>query len=189
MRILHAGMVSIAALIVLWSSGQAGDKQGIEVKLDKYKSRTPANWQVQEIEAKLKKFRTHQFKVPGAEKGDEADVVIFSFGGGGGGVNENIDRWKKTFRPPEGKSLDDISKVDTYKVGDIKITYLDISGTYEFRNPPFDPNAKLERRPNYRMFSVYFDSEDGPYFIRMTGPAKTMESNKKGFDEWLKNFK
>jgi len=174
--------------VLLIGNARAGEK-GTDVKLDKYTSKTPATWQAQEIEPKLKKFRTHQFKVPGTEKGHDAELVIFSFGGGGGSVDQNIDRWKKMFRPPEGKTHDDIAKVDTFKVGDIKITYLDISGTYEFRNPPFDPNAKLEKRPNYRMFSIYFDSEDGPYFIRMTGPAKTMEHNKKGFDEWLKNFK
>ena len=75
------------------------------------------------------------------------------------------------------------------QVADVKVTQLDIEGTYQFRNPPFDPNAKVERKANYRMFSVYFDSENGPYFIRMTGPMKTMEQAKKGFDEWLKNFK
>lgn len=175
--------------LILAGSAQGGEK-GTVVTLDKYKSSTPATWVAQEIDPKLSKFRTHQFKVPGAkDQKEDAELVIFFFQGAGGSVRENIDRWKKMFRPPEGKSLDDVSKVDTFKVGDIGITYLDIHGTYEFKNPPFAPNAKVERKQNYRMFSIYFDSPDGPYFIRLTGPAKTMEQHKKGFDEWLKNFK
>ena len=75
------------------------------------------------------------------------------------------------------------------QVGKVEVTYLDVSGTYVTKNPPFDPKAKEERHPDYRMLSVYFASENGPYFLRMTGPAKTVEQNKKGFDEWVKNFK
>ena len=183
MKALFAGALGLAALVAGWPA-QAGDKQGTEVKLGKYASKTPATWT---SNAKLSKFRTHQFKIPGAAKGDEGELVIFYFDGGGGSLEQNLDRWKKMFRPAEGKTEN--AKVETFKVGDIKITYLDVSGTYEFRNPPNDPNAKLERRPDYRMFSIYFDCDDGPYFIRLTGPAKTMEQSKKSFDEWLKNFK
>jgi hypothetical protein len=71
----------------------------------------------------------------------------------------------------------------------VAITYLDITGTYLSKFPPFDPNAKVTRLPDYRSLSVYFGSANGPYFIRMTGPARTVTANKKGFDEWIKAFK
>lgn len=188
MKKLAVAIIGLAALV--WPAAHAGDKRGTEVKIDKYKSTTPASWIAQEIPPKLKKFRIYQFKVPGPKDAKaDAELLVLYLGGTGGTVEENIDRWKKMFKPAEGKSLDDVAKVSNFKVADVKITYLDIEGTYEFRNPPFDPNAKVERRPNYRMFSIYFDSENGPYFIRMTGPMKTMEQAKKGFDEWLKSFK
>jgi hypothetical protein len=71
----------------------------------------------------------------------------------------------------------------------VPVTYLDIHGTYSFRSPPFAPNAKTMLRPNYRMLAVVFESKKGPYFIRMVGPADTVEHYKKGFDEWIKRFK
>ena len=39
------------------------------------------------------------------------------------------------------------------------------------------------------MIGVIFESPGGPYFMTLIGPARTVEQHKKGFDEWLKNFK
>ena len=119
----------------------------------------------------------------------DAELAIFFFGPGGGGSDaDNIKRWKGQFQPPEGKSIDDVAKLDKFKVGKVEIVYLDIEGTYLFK-PPFDPNAKAKAFPDYRRFGVIFASDNGPYFITLTGPAKTIAQHKKGFDEWLKGFK
>ena len=39
------------------------------------------------------------------------------------------------------------------------------------------------------MLAIYYDGADNPYQIKLTGPAKTVEAYKKGFDDWVKNFK
>ena len=39
------------------------------------------------------------------------------------------------------------------------------------------------------MLGVVFEGADNTYHIRLVGPADTVEHYKKGFDEWLKNFK
>lgn len=157
------------------------------VEIDGLKSSTPKSWKPGEAT----KFRYYQAALPKA-KGDEndAELVVFFFGpGGGGGVEENIKRWKGMFKAPEGKSIDDVSKVDAFKVGDVKVTYLDVRGTYLFKSAQFNPNAKVEARPNSRMLAVVFDSPNGPYFIRVTGPAATVDAHKQDFDNWLKAFK
>jgi hypothetical protein len=179
-----------AAMVAgLWVSGtNAGGKSDGEVTLDGLKSKVPASWK---SEKPSNKFRAYQFLVPKAE-GDkkDAELVIFYFGeGGGGNVQDNIKRWKGQFQPPEGKKIDDVSKVTTMKVGNVEVTYLDVHGTYLYKFPPFDPNAKVTRLPEYRRLGVYWASEKGPYFITLTGPAKTVAQHQKGFDDWLKNFK
>jgi hypothetical protein len=186
-RIFWLGLLGLAT-VMGWQQVQAGGQKGTVVELGGLRSTTPGDWKV---ETPSNKFRAYQFTVPKAQ-GDtrDAEVVIFFFGqGSGGSADENIKRWKKMFLPPEGKSIEEVSKVETLKVGKVPLTYLDVRGTYVFKNPPFDPNAKEERHPNHRMLSVFFDNENGPYFIRLTGPAKTVEQQKKNFDEWLKNFK
>src|SRR5262249_30910868 len=97
---------------------------------------------------------------------------------------ENVKRWKGQFAPPAGKSIDDVSKVEDLTVSGVKATYVDVQGTYT--PPPFE---KLPPKKDYRMLAVYWGSKNGPYFIRLTGPAKTVEHYKKSFDEWVKGFK
>ena len=164
------------------------DQQGTLVTIDGLQSRTPADW---EEGTPTTKMRFKQFKLPGARKGDAAaELVIFFFGTGqGGSAEDNITRWKAQFEPPRGKKIDDVAKSNSFKVSGVDVTYLDVSGTYLSKFPPFDPNAKTVRKPNYRMLGVVFESKDGPYFIKLTGPEDTVAHHKKGFDEWLKAFK
>ncbi len=166
----------------------AQDGKGAVVTLDGLKSRAPADWEKQEPKSKL---RLYQFRVPHVE-GDpkDAELLIFNFGpGGGGSVKDNLKRWKDKFEAPRGKTLDDVAKVEEFKVGTVPVTYLDIHGTYLFKFPPFAPNAKTTPLPNYRMFGVIFASENGPYYITLVGPARTLNHQKMAFDRWLKSFK
>ena len=79
--------------------------------------------------------------------------------------------------------------METLKVGDVPVTYLDVRGTFLSKFPPFAPNAKVTRKADYRRLGVVFESADGPYFITVTGPARTVEQHKADFDRWLKAFK
>jgi hypothetical protein len=166
----------------------AGGQQGTVVTLSGLKSTTPAEWAE---EAPTSRMRVKQFRLePVGDDKDKAEITIFFFGAGqGGSAADNVKRWKGMFRPPDGKTIDDVAKKESFKVGSVPVTYLDISGTYLLRTPPFDPNAPITPYPNYRMIGVVFESEKGPYFIRLVGPANTVDNYKKGFDEWLKAFK
>jgi hypothetical protein len=178
-------LVATLALVAAGAAASAGERT---VTLDGLKSEAPASWKMQEPS---NKFRAFQFAVPKA-KGDaeDAELVIFFFGpGGGGSVNDNLKRWKGMFQPPEGKSIDDVAKVEKMKVGNVDVTYLDVQGTYLSKFPPFDPKAKVTKKENFRRIGVIFASENGPYFITLTGPGRTIEAAKKDFDNWLKAFK
>ena len=133
-------------------------------------------------------MRFLQFKLPHA-KDDKTDAEVVIFKGITGSVKDNVKRWKEMFIPPEGKTLDDVSKVTELKVGDVMVTYLEVSGTYLYKARPFDPNAKPEKLEGYRMLAVVFDGPKNPYHIRLVGPAKTVEQNQKGFEEWIRGFK
>jgi hypothetical protein len=183
----HIVWCSTFALTLFVAGSSQGGGKGTEVTLDNLKSTAPANWKSQ---PPSNKFRAYQFLVPGASDKDSAELVIFYFGAGSGGsVEDNINRWKGTFQAPQGKTIDQVSKVEKKKIAGAELTYLDIHGTFLSKNPPFDPNAKSERRENYRRFGVFFDSKNGPYFITLTGPAATLEREKKAFDSWLESFK
>ena len=164
-------------LLVLAIAARAGD-----VEMDGLKSKTPDNWKAGKTTSPMQKA---VFVLPKADGDPEdASVIIYFFGvGGGGSLEANIDRWKKQFNAPAG----DNAKVDKSKVGDVDVTTVDVAGTYRFTVRPGDEN--VTEKPNFRMVGVYFGSKNGPYYIKFVGPAKTVERHKKDFDEWLKNFK
>jgi len=149
------------------------------VDLDGLKATAPAAWQKEEPS---NNFRWLQFGVPAAQ-GDKEGATLAISKGLGGGANANIERWKKSFTPPAGKTADESAKVEEMKIGGAKATYLDASGTFT------DPFSKAGPQPDYRMLAVYYDGKDNPYTFKFIGPAKTIEANKKDFDEFLKAFK
>ncbi len=181
------GVLSMAlTLVVGLNLASAG---GEVVELGALKAKAPAGWKRQDPSNKLRLFQFQVAKVDGDK--EDAELVVFFFGkGGGGGIDENLKRWKGQFIAPEGKTIEEVSKIEKYALGkSADIVCLDISGIYKYKNPPFSPTAKEERKENFRRFGVIFDSDDGPFFITLTGPAKTMAKNKASFDGWIKSFK
>ena len=170
------------------SLGVRADDKGTETEIDGLKSRTPAAWKSQEL---VGQNRVYQFTIPKVEGDkDDAQLIVFFFGAGqGGGTEANIERWKKMVKPAEGAKESDAYKTSEFKVGDVKVTMFEANGTYMFKKRAFDPEEKPEPRPDYRMVGVVFESKNGPYYVRMYGPQKTMEANRKGFEEWIKGFK
>jgi hypothetical protein len=163
-----------------------GDKgKGVVVDLDGLKSTAPGDWKE---EAPSNRMRFAQFRLP-KKRDDKDDGELVIFKGLGGGAGPNIDRWKKQFEPPEGKKIEDVAVVKDIKIGDRPASFLDVRGTYLFNPQPFNPRSKPERKPNYRMLAIYFDGPKEIYQIKLTGPANTVEAAKKGFDDWVKNFK
>jgi hypothetical protein len=163
------------------------DKERV-VELGSLKSKVPEGWKPAETKNALQIYR---FTLPHAKDDkSEAELVIFHFNeGSGGSVEDNVKRWKGMILPPEGKKIDDVSKLDKFKVGVAAIAVIDVEGTYLARERPFDPSSKTEKKPDYRLLGIVFEIPKDAYYMRMTGPAKTVAEHKKAFDEWLKNFK
>jgi hypothetical protein len=183
-------MISRSVCTLLSVSLLAGlaiaQNKGKEVEIDGLKSKVPETWKTQETNSQ---FRAAQFSIPKVD-GDERDgeLIVYFFGKGqGGGVEANVKRWQQQIVPPEGKKIDDVMKKDSFKVGNVQVTEIDLQGTYQA--PAFAAGQKPEKIAHARMIGVVFESPNGPYYIKLVGPAKTIEANKKAFDEWLKSFK
>ena len=175
------------ALALALDSGvvSADDKKGDTVELDGLKAAVPGDWQ-KEKPANLMRYL--QFKLP-KNKDDKDDAELVVFKSLSGTAEANIKRWKDMFMPPEGKTIEEASKVTEIKIGGTKSPYLDVSGTYKFKAAPFDPKAKVELKPGYRMLAIQYDGKNDTYHLRLVGPAKTVDQYKKGFDDWLTALK
>jgi len=159
------------------------DEKGIVVVLDALQSTTPADW-VEEKPSNRMRFK--QFKLAKV-KDDKEDAQIIISKGIGGSAKDNIQRWKGQFILPEGKKPEEGAKVSEFEVSGAKVNYLDIQGTY--KQMPFEPGARPEMKPDFRMLAAQLDGKDNVFHIKLVGPAKTVEHYQKGFEEWLKAFK
>src|SRR5258708_7901826 len=131
MKRIGVATLAVATLVGLNFAYAGGDV----VEIGGLKSKIPAGWKGQEPSNKMRMYQMSVPKVEGDE--DNAELVVFFFGtGGGGGTEDNIKRWKTQFIAPEGKSIDDVSKLEKYKVGKAAdVVCLDISGTYKYKFP------------------------------------------------------
>ncbi|MBI1830816.1 MAG: hypothetical protein HYR84_05120 [Planctomycetes bacterium] len=181
MKKIGALTLSLALL-----AGFNGANAGEAIVLDGLTSKLPNGWKMQKPSNNLRKFQAMIPKVDGDK--EDAELAVFSFGPSG--VEENIKRWKMQFIAPEGKTIDDVSRVEKYKIGKAAdVVVLDIWGTFKYRFPPNDPRAEEKRKENFRRFNVMFMTDQSTFFLTLTGPAKTMEKHKTGFDNWIKGFK
>ena len=116
-------------------------------------------------------MRMAQWVIPGP--GGDAELVVYRFKGGAGGVQANMDRWKGQFTPPEGKTPDDIAKVGEKTVGALTLHTLDATGHYTAAMTP--GAAEKHDNPDYRMLAVIVEGSGDPLFFKATGPAKTLD--------------
>jgi hypothetical protein len=176
--------IAIAASLMIASIACAEDAKPVEYA--GMKSTPPAEWKKEEPKEGVVK-RLYQFKLPKADGDKEdAELALFFFNKGAGTIEENLKRQVAKFNPADGKDKVE-EKVDKTKVGTIEATYQDVSGT--FVKKPFPMAKEGTPMPNYRQLYIAFETKDGQYFMTLLGPTKTIEKNKKGFEEWLKNFK
>ncbi len=168
---LHKLTVLTLALFIAVPALNADDKTK-KVEAKDITLKVPTTWKQSPASNNL---RTAQFAIPKVEGDkDDAELVVYFFGGAGGGVNANLERWSGQFQPA-GK------KQKIYKGESTQGEYylLDITGVY---NKPIGPpiNRQTNPTPGYQMLAVVLMVKDkGNYFLKMTGPQKTVSAASK----------
>jgi gluconolactonase len=113
--------------------------------------------------------------------GDEDPVAIFFFfgPGQGGGVQDNIDRWKGMFEG--GPKAEEKIEMDK------GVIVLVLTGTYlESSGGPFAPGPKTPK-PDHKMLAAILPSEQGAVFVRMTAPATVADTVRPAFEALIKS--
>lgn len=130
-------------------------------------------------------MRAAQYRIPktGADA-EDGELVLFFFGKGqGGGAEQNLDRWYGQFKQDDGRPSKDAAVVTTRTVNGLKVTSVDLSGTY--RPAPMGGGGPTKEKPGYRMLAAVVEGPGGPWFFRVTGPSATVVAAKPGFDALL----
>ena len=133
-------------------------------------------------------MRVAQFTVPRAS-GDAQDgeLVVYYFGGSGGTVEANIERWVGQMQQPDGRPSTAVMKRQSRTVNAMKVMLVDVSGTYVAEVTPGSPQR--HNSPNFHLRAAVIETSNGPYFIKLTGPAKTIAASEKSFEAFLSSLK
>jgi hypothetical protein len=133
--------------------------------------KTPEGWVVEKPTSTM---RAAQYKLPKAEGDPEdASLVLYYFGQGqGGGTQANIDRWINQMKQPDGTQSAAKAKSETLTVNGLKVTTVDVLGTYSAEMTP--GTGSISNNANYRMRGAVIETPKGSYFVKLVGPAKTV---------------
>jgi hypothetical protein len=129
--------------------------------------------------------RAAQYTIPRA-KGDvlDGELVLFHFGTGkGGSAEDNLNRWYGQFVQPDGRASRDAAVVTMRTVGGLKVTSVDLAGTYLGMQMP--GGRALEPKPGFRLLAAVVEGPGGPWFLRALGPAASIAAAKPDFDALL----
>ncbi|MEK6286151.1 MAG: hypothetical protein AABO57_10455 [Acidobacteriota bacterium] len=132
-------------------------------------------------------MRVSQYQLPAAEGDAEAaSLVVYYFGAGqGGSVNANLERWIGQMQPPDGRPSQDKAKTETTSVNGMKVTLLDVAGTYA--GGDMGGGGTAQSKPNFRMRAAVIETPKGAYFIKLVGPEKTVARWDQAFHEFVRS--
>jgi hypothetical protein len=175
----------LPAFVVLAFAVSAGaDDKPAVVKVNKLSAAAPAGWKSEKPANRLRSF---QFKLPGAADHAEAEVIVMPESSPD--AEKNFPRWKGSFVAPEGKTTDDISKTAKWDVPGSTVNVLDVTGTWKYKERPFDPKSKEMLLDNYRVIWVIIADKDEATHVRLSGPAPSVDKHAAAFEKFVKSLK
>ena len=130
----------------------------------------PAGWQSRPAASSM---RVAEFVVPrAAGDTEDGELVVYYFGTGAGTIDANIDRWIGQIQQPDASSTRDKAKRSSQTVNGLRVTMVDVEGTYVAEVRP--GSTDRHNKPGFRLRAAVVETPRGPYYIKMTGPAKTI---------------
>jgi hypothetical protein len=145
----------------------------------------PAGWKPV---ATTSSMRVAQFALPRAG-GDsqDAELVVYYFGGAGGTVDANIERWVGQMQQPDGKPSSAVMKRQSRTINGLKVTMVDVTGTYIAEMTP--GASERHRDANFRLRAAVVETSNGAYYVKLTGPAKTVGARDAEFESFVASVK
>src|SRR5258706_6423846 len=187
--VLVAGLLASSACVskgtASVSDPQSNAAQSNLPAMGELRYKAPDGWVKEQTTSSM---RVAQYKLPKTE-GDPEDalLVIYFFGATqGGAVQANIDRWISQMQQPDGSASKDKARTETSTVNGLKVTSVDVSGTYTAEMAPGSGTTHNDK--NYRMRAAVIETPRGNYFLKLVGPAKTMDHWEQSFTNFVQSF-
>ncbi|HEY7056324.1 MAG TPA: hypothetical protein VH458_07365 [Vicinamibacterales bacterium] len=144
----------------------------------------PAGWHARPAASSM---RVAEFVVPRvADDREDAEVIVYYFGGQGGRADANITRWIGQMQQPDGRPSAEVAKRETRTVNGLNASIVEVAGTFVAEVRP--GASEHFNKPAYRMRAAVVETPAGPYFVKLTGPDKTVTAAVHAFDQFLESM-
>lgn len=147
--------------------------------------KVPEGWVVDKPTSNM---RVAQYKLPKITgDGDDGLLVLYYFGQGQGGTPQaNIDRWIDQMTQPDGSSSKDKARTEALTVNGLQVSTVDVLGSYS--GGMAQDSAPQDSKAIYRLRAAIIDTPKGSYFVKLTGPEKTVGHWEQAYSEYIKSF-
>src|SRR5205807_125202 len=196
----HKRTLTIAAIVLLvafavWACGrqvapatsgmQSNSGQSNTNASGELHFKAPDGWVTEKASSSM---RVAQYKLPKAEgDNDDASLVLYYFGATQGGTAQaNIDRWISQMKQADGSSSKDKAKTETTTINGLRVTTVDVTGTYTAEMAP--GSGSFHNDTNYRLRAAVLETPKGNYFVKLAGPSKTVARWDQAYADYLKSF-
>jgi hypothetical protein len=171
-----------AVFFLLSVIAMAAEQPAGSVKVGAFTFALPDGWKSVTPSSAMRKAQLEITQGP-----DKAEVTFFQFGASQGGTAQaNIDRWISQMQQPDGSSSKDKAKTETMTVNGLKVTTVDVIGTYTAEMAP--GSGTFHNDENYRLRAAVVETPKGNYFVKLAGPAKTIAKWDQSYTDYLKSF-
>ncbi len=172
----------VSALSLVATVAIAAEDKTQEIKAGALKFKAPAAWKSEKPKSVM---RAATLKAGPADGDKEpAELVVFVFPGGAGGVDANVSRWETQFRNENDRAPK--AKVSQKKGANCDVTKVEIAGRYV---APVTPgSSETLDKPSFKLLGAIVVTPEAGYFFKMIGPEKTMVDATKGFDELISSM-
>ena len=133
-------------------------------------------------------MRIAQFNLPRVD-GDleDAECVIYYFGGEGGTVEANLERWTNQMLQPDDLRSTDVATTSSFEISGVQVTVLDVPGIFSAQ---VHANSKMRYyKRDFRLKAAVVESPEGPFFFKLTGPDRTVTHWNSTFSTLLESIR
>jgi len=188
MRFASLLIFLVFMILVGCKTEQPGTEQTQTVTGEKNKLHytVPDGWVSEQPKSRM---RLAQFRLPGQDGAEDAELAVFVFPGTGGSVNANLARWYGQFKQPDGAASEDKADVKKQKVHDLEVTLVYVTGTYLQSTSPMMMGGPVKEVPSSAMFAAIVETGTDPWFFKAVGPQSTIDHWRPSFDALVQSFK
>jgi len=134
----------------------------------------------------------YEFSAPKVDEKEKDMGARITFTASGGSIEDNLVRWYGQFEQADKSSTKDKAKVEKFDADGQTVHWVEIPGTFKdtMGAGPFAPSKAPTMRENYRMLGAIIETKGmGNHYVKITGPAETVEKLADGFKRMLQELK